>query len=37
MEEKLADLKWQGAFPRLKEICSALGDEKIAARIPKWR
>ena len=37
MEEKLADLKWQGAFPRLKEICSQVGDEKIPARIPKWR
>lgn len=37
MQEKLADLKWQGAFPRLKKICSELGDEKIPARVSKWR
>lgn len=37
MQEKLADLKWQGALPRLKEICSELGDDKIPARISKWR
>lgn len=37
LQEKAVDLKWQGAFPRLKEICSELGDDKIPARISKWR
>jgi 5'-3' exonuclease len=37
LKEKLADLKWQGAYPRLKELCLSLGDEKFPARIPKWR
>ena len=37
LEEKLSDLKWRGAYPRLKKICSELGDEKISARIPRWR
>src|SRR6185503_286142 len=27
LKEKLNDLKWQGAYPRLKKICSELGDE----------
>jgi 5'-3' exonuclease len=35
--EKLGDLKWRGARPRLKEICFELGDEKIPARVPKWQ
>jgi 5'-3' exonuclease len=37
LEEKISDLKWQGAYPRLKKICSELGDEKTTARIPLWR
>jgi 5'-3' exonuclease len=37
LKEKLADLKWQGAHQRLKDVCSRLGDEKIAARISRWR
>lgn len=37
LQEKAVDLKWQGAFPRLKEICSELGDDKIPVRISKWR
>jgi 5'-3' exonuclease len=37
LEEKLSDLKWQGADPRLKEVCLSLGDEKFTARVPKWR
>jgi 5'-3' exonuclease len=37
IQEKLSDLQWRGAFPRLKEICAELGDEKIAMRISKWR
>ncbi|HSB02073.1 MAG TPA: 5'-3' exonuclease H3TH domain-containing protein [Anaerolineales bacterium] len=37
LEEKLADLKWQGAHKRLMEFCHKLGDEKIPLRIPRWR
>jgi 5'-3' exonuclease len=37
LQEKLGDLKWQGADPGLKELCSSLGDEKILSRIPNWR
>jgi 5'-3' exonuclease len=37
LQEKLADLKWQGAWGRLKKICSDLGDEKIPNRISQWR
>lgn len=37
IQEKLNDLKWQGAFPRLKKICADLGDEKIPLRISRWR
>lgn len=37
LEEKLSDLKWQGAYPRLKKICHELGDERIPERIPRWR
>jgi 5'-3' exonuclease len=37
IKEKLPDLKWQGAHPALKEICSSLGDEKFLQRVTKWR
>ncbi|MGE5775625.1 MAG: 5'-3' exonuclease [Chloroflexota bacterium] len=37
LEEKLSDLKWQGAYKRLMEFCHKLGDEKIPMRIPRWR
>ncbi|HEX2995460.1 MAG TPA: 5'-3' exonuclease H3TH domain-containing protein [Anaerolineales bacterium] len=37
LEEKLNDLKWQGAYKRLMEFCHRLGDEKIPMRIPHWR
>ena len=37
LEEKLSDLKWQGAYPRLKTLCHELGDERIPERIPRWR
>jgi 5'-3' exonuclease len=37
IQEKLDDLKWRGAFQSLKEICAELGDEKIPARVPKWK
>lgn len=37
LAEKLGDLKWQGAYPRFKEFCHELGDERIPERIPHWR
>jgi 5'-3' exonuclease len=37
LKENLADLKWQGAHERLKEVCKKLGDERIPERIPRWR
>jgi 5'-3' exonuclease len=37
LEEKLGDLKWQGAQQRLKAVCHELGDERIPERIPRWR
>jgi 5'-3' exonuclease len=37
LTEKLNDLKWQGAYPRLRELCHELGDERIPERIPRWR
>lgn len=37
LEEKLGDLKWQGAYGRLKDICHTLGDERIPERVPRWR
>jgi 5'-3' exonuclease len=37
LAEKLNDLKWQGAYRRLKDLCHALGDERIPERIPLWR
>jgi 5'-3' exonuclease len=37
LQEKLDDLKWQGAWDRLKEICHQLGEEQIPKRISRWR
>ena len=37
LKETLADLKWQGAYPRLKKLCNELGDERIPERVPLWR
>jgi 5'-3' exonuclease len=37
LEEKLDDLKWRGAYPRLKKFCHELGDERIPERVMKWR
>jgi 5'-3' exonuclease len=36
LQEKLADLEWKGAHPRLKEVCRHLGDESLPARLPRW-
>jgi len=35
--ETLADLEWQGADERLKDVCHQLGDEKLPGRVPRWR
>jgi 5'-3' exonuclease len=37
LQETLNDLKWQGAYPRLKKLCHELGDDRIPDRIPRWR
>lgn len=37
LEEKLNDLKWQGAYGRLRDFCHDLGEERIPERIPRWR
>jgi len=37
LPEQLSDLQWRGADSRLKELCQALGDERITARIDRWR
>lgn len=37
LKEKLKDLEWQGAWPRLRDMYQRLGDERIAPRIPRWR
>ena len=37
LKETLNDLKWQGAYPRLKKLCKELGDERIPERVTKWR
>ena len=37
LKETFNDLKWQGAYPRLKKLCRQLGDERIPERIARWR
>ena len=37
LQERLSDLKWQGAWDRLRDICHDLGEEKIPNRITIWR
>jgi len=37
LKETLNDLKWQGAYPRLKKLCRELGEERIPDRVTKWR
>ena len=37
LEEKLNDLKWRGAYERLKAVCQKFGDERIPERVPLWR
>jgi 5'-3' exonuclease len=37
LKEKLSDLQWRGANSRLRDLCEALGDERIPTRIRLWR
>jgi 5'-3' exonuclease len=37
LKESLSDLEWRGARKRLKELCAGWGDERIPARVPRWR
>jgi 5'-3' exonuclease len=37
LREKLVDLEWKGAAPRLKDICRELGEENLPVRIRRWR
>jgi len=37
LKEKLDDLKWRGAYPRLKTLCRELREERLAERVMKWR
>ena len=37
LKETLADLKWQGAYPRLKKVCQELRSESIVDRVTRWR
>ncbi|HNE05871.1 MAG TPA: 5'-3' exonuclease H3TH domain-containing protein [Anaerolineales bacterium] len=37
LKETLADLKWQGVYPRFKNVCEDLGNQSIPERITKWR
>jgi hypothetical protein len=30
-------LQWRGARGELRALCEALGDERIAARVTRWR
>jgi len=37
LKETLNDLKWQGAYPRLKKLCEEVGETRIPERVTKWR
>jgi 5'-3' exonuclease len=37
LKETLHDLKWTGAYLRLKKICHELGDKRILERVSRWR
>jgi 5'-3' exonuclease len=37
LKETVNDLKWMGAYPRLKKIYHELGDERIPERVSRWR
>jgi len=37
LKEKPDDLRWKGAFPRLKKLCHQMNDERIPERVSLWR
>ncbi|MBK9778492.1 MAG: flap endonuclease [Anaerolineales bacterium] len=37
LKETLTDLKWQGAYPRLKKVCQELRSESVIDRVTRWR
>jgi 5'-3' exonuclease len=37
LEEQLSDLQWRGARGELRPLCAALGEERIAERVTRWR
>jgi 5'-3' exonuclease len=37
LQERLSDLKWQGAHVRLKRFCRELGNQRIPERVTRWR
>jgi len=37
LKETLADLKWLGAYPRLRKVCKELQSESVVDRVPMWR
>jgi len=37
LQERLSDLKWQGAHVRLKKLCRELGDQRIPERVTRWQ
>ena len=37
IREKLADLKWRGARPELRQLCQELGAKTLPERVPRWR
>jgi 5'-3' exonuclease len=37
LKETLADLKWQGAYPRLRKVCKELQSESVVDRVTMWR
>ncbi len=37
LKETLADLKWLGAYPRLRKVCKELQSESVVDRVTMWR
>jgi 5'-3' exonuclease len=37
LQESLGDLEWRGARRGLKKLCAEWRDERIPARVPRWR
>jgi 5'-3' exonuclease len=37
IEERLDDLEWRGATPRLREMCDEWGETRLLLRIGRWR